>query len=187
MLAFDWDLRVEDIRSLSKRKSVFEREPHFLLHLLLSEAKIRANQSVNDFFKTVKTLLFRHLSIFKNEAGRLLAFSHDHFGAQNSRDYEKQFYLTDQRFIITPHCLQRSGATRDFMVTRLSKHTWKDRGRWKNHTTLYTYVQCARLLIVQEAVVPNGRKLLDEIIKNIAKLPSVLEVPTGWAKTLSES
>lgn len=80
----------------------------------------------------------------------------------DSQDYER-FPLTNDRFVVTLHCFRHVGATRDFMLNRLSKDALKYRAPWENITTLYTYVQRARSLILKGAAKPCERELIDEI------------------------
>lgn len=74
LLAYDCQLRVEVVRLFTKQKSIFQIAPHTWLHLLLSETKTGASQSVNFCSKTDKTLLSRRWSSSKNEDDRLFSF-----------------------------------------------------------------------------------------------------------------
>lgn len=153
-------------------------EPLVDVHLLLSETKAGANQSVNNPSKTVKTLPLQQWWSVKNEKHPLFPFLRYHFGAQIYMTMRERLPFTDERFMITPHCFRHGGAAQDFMLMRLSKDELKDGGTWKNDITLYTYVQRARSVIVKVTLTPNGRRVLDKIHENLASLFNVPKLTT---------
>lgn len=95
--------------------------------------------------------------------------------------------MADDRFVIIPHCIRHIGTTRYFILKRPSKDELKDGGRGKCVTTFYTNIKSARSLIVQVAVGPRGRKLLDEVNKNVGKFFNVAKGRTRSDETLTKS
>lgn len=156
VLVLNFHLHVEEIRSLTKQKGILQMAPHTRVHVLLSETKTGANRSVNVCFMTVKILSLRHWSSRENEDDRLFLFSRDHSGGRIHEMVRERLSLTHERSVIAPHCFGNGPAIRDFMLRRLSKNALKDRGRWKENTTLYPDVQSARSLIVPVTVQPSG-------------------------------
>lgn len=144
------------------------------MRLLLLEAKRVANISVNVCFKPVKTILLQRWPSLKNGDDRLLSFCYDHFSAQVYKIMTEWFLYTDNCLMIALNCFRHGGAACDFILWCLWNDDLKDRVRSKNDSILYTYVQSGRSLIVQIAMKPGGRKLLDEIEK---MLPSSLTCP----------
>lgn len=187
LLMFDCHSTVQEIKSLTQRDVITEKAPQNTFHLLLPKTKTVANQSVCICYKTIQTLLLRHWWAVKTEKDRLLCLFCDRFGAQIHEIRRERFSLTDVRLAITMNCFRHGGATRDFMFARLLKDKLKDRGRLKKNTTLDTYVRSARSHIVQVAVEPSGRRLLDEIDKNDAKLFNVPEITTAWEVIIAKS
>lgn len=186
LLMFDCHLRHEELRSISKRKVIITEDEEARIVLLLAETKTGKNQSVQVRMRLVKTMLLRELEDVQDLDDKLFPFSQDFFRQNIHEIMDQHFPLTDPKSKITPHSFRHGGATRDYMLKRLSLQEIKDRGRWKNDSTLYNYVQVAKSLIVQVTLPEQARMLLKDLNSDIDLYFNVQGFQSGWEEFVTE-
>lgn len=139
LLAYDCHLQLEEIWSPTNRIVSFEIAPHTGVHRQISESRTEASPSLNVRIKTVKSFVNTTL-VMTQKWKWSFSLSSRSFRCAKSQDYERSIFLSDEPFVFTQQCFRHGGATREFMLKRLSKEELKDIDRWKRDITFYTYV-----------------------------------------------
>lgn len=184
LLSYDCHLRLEELRSLSKRQILFR---HDRVTLLLQDTKFGIHQSVDVRFKLVVILLKRLFETISDLDTPVFGFTGEQWRKQIHKISAEHFPMTDIRFKITPHSFRHGGATRDFMLGRLDIQGVMDRGRWSNQKTLRSYIQVGTSLIVQVAVPDTAKQAIKEISKRSSRYFGAHEVKAGWEEFWAES
>lgn len=186
LLIYDCHLRLGEFLNLKKESVIIQEEPSNIIFLHLSEYKTGRNASVEVRFKLVKVLLQRYLHNMNPRQTKLVTFTGDSFRERIHAVMANRLHLTDPKFLITPHSLRRGGATRDFQLKRLTIQQIKDRGRWERDDTIYSYVQPANSVAVQNSYSKKTKKVLDEINATAGIFFNVPEVGAGWEESCYE-
>ncbi|MEM7281756.1 MAG: site-specific integrase [Pseudomonadota bacterium] len=186
LLSFDCHLRVSECLRLKRSDVVFMPPPSQRVILVLGRCKGGTNQSVEVRFSLVRELLLRQWDPLP-PSGKLFAFNADSFRKEIHAVFNTHIASPDSTWKITPHSLRHGGATRDFVLKRLSLPDLKDRSRWKNEDTLYNYIQVAKMHMVRVQVKDSVKPALQKLNCNPGTFFNVSYAGVGWDSLMIES
>lgn len=185
LIMYDCLLRHHELRSPMNRKVIVTVTVPEEIVLLLSEMKNGKNQRCRGSSKLGNELLLCKLRKMANQDKIVFLLSRDNFWKKITENMEEHFTLSSAGFTKAHHWLLHGGATTNFMPKKLSLPEPKDRGRWKNDSTLYNYFQVAKSLIEQLGW-QKRQKHFSNLKQHAGRYVIVEEVHVGQQELVTE-